>query len=198
VAHLDADDVALTGGAAIELHLAAAGRPARRAVVGDLDFLARCLKAIPPSVTRDFLVSHYHRARPGVPKAMIQLVDPTTRMRIDIFSDSAGVIPGAQRTTIEGTVLNVLDARSIFDHKVQMLRTVPAMRAESYARFSAGPQVRHLRAPRLRLTTIRPKRPFAPTRRRLYAEGLFAVERPRQPRPLRRALGERTEGSSIF
>lgn len=123
MAHLDADDVALTGGAAIELHLAAAGRPARRAVVGDLDFLARCLKAIPPSVARDFLVSHYHRARPGVPKAMIQLVDPTTRMRIDIFSDSAGVIPRAQRTTIEGTVLNVLDARSIFDHKVQMLRT---------------------------------------------------------------------------
>ncbi len=122
VPHLDTDDVALTGGVAVELHLAAARRPGRRDVIGDLDFVARRMDAVAPSVTREFLVSHYHTPQTGVPKAIVQLVDPRTRLKIDIFPDLTGSLSRASRTAVGGAALLVLDARSILEHKLQTMR----------------------------------------------------------------------------
>jgi len=108
--HLRLDDVAVTGGVAI-------GRDS----VGDLDLVARAIDVVAPGVTRHFLVSHYHVAGPGVPKFMVQLVDPVTRIRVDIFPDLAGAIARARPATIAGHVLNVLSLDDILDHKVQTL-----------------------------------------------------------------------------
>ena len=44
--------------------------------VADLDLVAISLDAVSSSVVDRFLLSHYHVAGPGVPKFMIQLVDP--------------------------------------------------------------------------------------------------------------------------
>ncbi len=86
--HVDADDLALTGGVALGVHLP------ERARLADVDFVARQMSAVRPSVTRQFLVSHHHVA-PARP--MLQLVDPETRLRVDVFPDAAGCVARAAR-----------------------------------------------------------------------------------------------------
>ena len=114
--HLVGDDVALTGGIALAVHL-----PTSRATVADVDFVARRMSAVSPSVARDFLVSHFHVVQPGVPKALVQLVDPVTRLRIDVFADLAGAVARARRTTVAGAALLVVGAADLLAHKLQLL-----------------------------------------------------------------------------
>ncbi len=123
--HLDRDKVALTGGVALELYLAAASRPGRRQKLADIDFVASHLGAIAPAVANDFLVSHYHVAQQGVPKGMLQLVDGVTRLRLDVFADVAGNVPSGRRMSVAGEVVLVIDAQSLLDHKLQTLSKPP-------------------------------------------------------------------------
>src|SRR5262245_21750493 len=85
--HVDRARIALTGGVAIQLGLAALGKRGPRTRVADLDFVATSIDAVTPRATGTFLVSHFHTVQAGIPKFMIQLVDPLTRIRIDIFPD---------------------------------------------------------------------------------------------------------------
>ncbi|MGZ3405219.1 MAG: hypothetical protein ACXVAN_02165 [Polyangia bacterium] len=114
--HLDGDGVALTGGVALEHHL-----PGSRGEIADVDFVARRMEVVAPSVARDLLVSHYHVVQPGVPKAMVQLVDPETRLRIDLFPDLGGVIARAQRGVVGGALILVVRAADLLAHKLQLL-----------------------------------------------------------------------------
>jgi len=95
--------------------------------VADLDFVATSLEAVSSSVVGQCLVSHYHVERPGVPKFMIQLVDPESRIRIDVFPDLVGSIADARATEIGEHRMQVLPLEKIFEHKVQTLvRASPA------------------------------------------------------------------------
>ncbi len=118
LAHCDVDAIALTGGVAIDLHLAALGQQPSRRSHTDLDFVVSRIDAVAPSVSRDFLVSHYHLPQPGVPKFLLQLVDPATRLRIDIFPDLVGSVASAEWRSIAGMRLKVLTLASIFEHKL--------------------------------------------------------------------------------
>jgi hypothetical protein len=113
--HVDARTVALTGGVALALM-----SDDVRERITDIDFVARHMTAIEATVTRDFLVSHYHVAQPGVPKAIVQLVDPDTRLRVEFFPDLAGVIERARPAP--GIPFAVLGAPDLLDHKLQLLR----------------------------------------------------------------------------
>ena len=73
--HLDGEDAALTGSAAINVHLSARHLPQSRAA-DDVDFVARRRESVSASVTREFLVSHFHLPQPGYRKWLVQLVDP--------------------------------------------------------------------------------------------------------------------------
>ena len=122
-AHLDHRRVALTGGVAIELHLTTgthwptgAKRP-----IGDVDFVAEGVDAVAPTVVEEFLVSHFHLPHPGYAKFLVQLVDPMSRLRIDIFPDALGALPRARRHHLTGVPLLVLDPCSILDHKLELL-----------------------------------------------------------------------------
>ena len=115
--HLETEHVALTGGVAIGLHVP--GR--RRARPKDLDFVARRMDAVSPSVTRDFLVAHFHVPGPAVPKAIVQLVDPSTRLRIDVFPDLTGALAHARWRTVETTRLQVLEPEALLAHKLRLL-----------------------------------------------------------------------------
>ena len=53
------------------------------------------MDGVAATVARDFLVSHHHVPQPGVKKAIVQLVDPVTRLRVDIFPDLGGMLPRA-------------------------------------------------------------------------------------------------------
>jgi hypothetical protein len=119
--HVNKEDMALTGGVAIDLHLSAAGLPATRNGIADVDFVAGHVSAVSPGVALDFLISHYHLPQPGYAKFMVQVVDPVSRIRIDVFPDLVGSLVSAQQIVVAGHTLAVLDARSIMTHKLLTL-----------------------------------------------------------------------------
>jgi len=126
--HLDYEDIALTGGVAISVHLAARGLRRRHQVVGDLDFVTRRCEVVRPGVTAEFLVSHFHQPQPGNPKFLIQLVDPVSLFRVDIFPDLVGSIRRAAVCDIAGMQVRVLDPDAILDHKLATLAMASTLR----------------------------------------------------------------------
>src|SRR5262245_6811075 len=119
--HLELNRIALTGGVAMQVGLTSLGLPGVRHCVADLDLVATSLDSVRSSVVNHFLVSHYHVVRPGVPKFMIQLVDPVSRIRIDVFPDLADSVQGARQVRIGEHVMLALRLDTIFDHKHQTL-----------------------------------------------------------------------------
>lgn len=119
--------LALTGGVAIQIHCHDAGISSGRIRIADVDFIATSVDTIAPSVATSLLLSHFHLPHPGYPKFMMQVVDPDTRLRIDVFPDLVGSIARATERRVAGHRLLVLDSHSILDHKVQgMLRASAA------------------------------------------------------------------------
>lgn len=116
--HVKRDEIAVTGGVAIQLGLAAIGHRGSRTTIVDLDLISKRLDSVLETVSSSFLVSHYHVPQPGVPKSIIQLVDPVSRMRIDICPDLVGSLTRARRFTIGEQSVNLLDLQSILDHKL--------------------------------------------------------------------------------
>jgi hypothetical protein len=106
--HVDREALALTGGVALGVHAPALAR------LADVDFVARRMDAVRPSVTRDFLVSHYHLA-PDRP--IVQLVDTQTRLRIDVFPDLAD----AHARAVEHEGWRVVTAADLLAHKRMLL-----------------------------------------------------------------------------
>ena len=116
--HLCYDDVAITGGVAIQLGMAERGQAGSRRTIEDLDLVARSIDAVLPSVTGAFLVSHYHVVKPGVPKFMVQLVDPVSGIRVDIFPDLAGSVVRAGVTTVGPQFVKAVTVGDILEHKL--------------------------------------------------------------------------------
>jgi hypothetical protein len=122
--HLDRRRVALTGSVAIALHLdevGGRGHPGAERRSGDVDLVAEAVDAVLPTVAEEFLVSHFHLPQPGYAKFLVQLVDPVSRLRIDVFPDALGALPRAQWHEVTGVPLLVLDPCSILDHKLGLL-----------------------------------------------------------------------------
>lgn len=121
VPHLERTRVALTGGIAVDLHARASGRRRLAGPHGDVDLVAEAADAVSPTVTGDFLVSHYHLPQPGYPKFLVQLVDPCSRLRVDVFPDSLGALARARQHSVAGVSIRVLDPYGILDHKLATL-----------------------------------------------------------------------------
>jgi hypothetical protein len=129
---VDTTRVALTGGVAIELHTDTAhgGQP-RVVAAEDIDFVAADVAAIRRTITSEFLVSHFHLPQPGYPKFLIQLADPATRLRLDVFPDTLRALSRACVFDVDGTPFRVLDVRDILDHKIGLLsKSSPASLVE--------------------------------------------------------------------
>jgi hypothetical protein len=124
--HVRASDVAITGGVAIEHGLAARGCAGVRTAIADLDLVASRLDAVAPTVVNAFLVSHYHVVQPGVPKFMVQLVDPESRIRVDVFPDLVGSLTRAALAAIGAHHVNVLTLEDVFEHKLLTLSKASA------------------------------------------------------------------------
>ncbi|HZF28908.1 MAG TPA: hypothetical protein VE907_07310 [Gammaproteobacteria bacterium] len=119
--HVRDCEIAITGGVAIQRGVALAGGKGSRVAVADLDLVASRHDAVAPSVAEAFLISHYHVVQPGVPKFMVQLVDPEWRVRVDIFPDLVGSLARATRIPIGAHRVNVLALEDIFEHKLLTL-----------------------------------------------------------------------------
>jgi hypothetical protein len=116
--HLRRDDVAMTGGVAIQLGMAELARAGSRSVIADLDLVAGSLDAVVSSVAHDFLVSHYHVVQPGVVKFMVQLVDPVSRIRVDVFPDLVGSLMRAREVKVGAQLVRILTLEDILEHKL--------------------------------------------------------------------------------
>jgi hypothetical protein len=115
------DLIAITGGVGMQCGLAELGQRGPGDRLADLDLVAASIEAIGPGVVEQFLVSHYHVVRFGVPKFMIQLVDPASRIRVDVFPDLAGSVREARTMAFGRHSIRVLPVERIFEHKVQTL-----------------------------------------------------------------------------
>jgi hypothetical protein len=113
--------IAISGSVGMQLGMAGRGRQGPRDEVADLDLVADSIGAIVSTVVGPFLVSHYHVVRPAVPKFMIQLVDPISRLRVDVFPDLVGSLADARTIAIGRHSVQVLRLERIFDHKVLTL-----------------------------------------------------------------------------
>ena len=113
-----ANDVAVTGGVAIQIGMAELGHAGPRDTVADLDLVASSLDAIPARVADTFLVSHYHVAQRGVPKFLVQLVDPETRIRVDVFPDLVDSLARSKVIQIGQQCLRMLALEDILEHKL--------------------------------------------------------------------------------
>src|SRR5262249_43066653 len=100
--------------------------PGSRREVADLDLVARRMDLVASTVAADFLISHLHVPGPGVPKAMLQLVEPRSRMRVDIFPDLAGIVGRA--IPFDRWLLQVVGADDLLAQKVQTVRNASASR----------------------------------------------------------------------
>lgn len=121
--HVDTCRIALTGGVAIGIHLGASrGERFPGVDAHDIDLVAAAPDAVRATVIDDFLVSHFHLPQPGYAKFLIQLVDPRTRLRIDIFPDASGMLARARPVTgMPSLPFALVDAGDILDHKLATL-----------------------------------------------------------------------------
>ena len=127
--HVRLNGVAITGGVGMQSGLAGQALQGFRDHAADLDLVATSIDAIASGIVQQFLVSHYHAVRPGVPKFMIQLVDPVSRIRVYVFPDLASSLGDARTIAIGRHSIQVLPLERIFEHKVQTLsRASPSAR----------------------------------------------------------------------
>jgi hypothetical protein len=141
--HLAQGEVALTGGVAIEWSLPDSATDQRRVTIADLDFVAKRLASIERTLSQDFRVSHYHVPQPGYPKFLVQVVDPITKIRVDIFPDRVGSIAKARPLRIGGGA-----------HPAAVNRASPhpsSCKTSSSRRGSAGRRPRGHRRPGLEI-----------------------------------------------
>ncbi|MDT4966123.1 MAG: hypothetical protein QOJ64_860 [Acidobacteriota bacterium] len=79
------ETVTVTGGIAADWHLLKSAKLAQGNPLNDIDLVIEDLSSLPPSLSNDFLISHFHPARERG-KILIQLVDEEYGTRIDIFT----------------------------------------------------------------------------------------------------------------
>ena len=98
-------DYAVTGGVALEASLGPG--LGRRRTFNDIDVVVSGFEGLPPALGREFLISHAHPHRP-IGKLLLQLVDASECLRIDIF--------GACGATLERTrsaLINDLPVKTV-------------------------------------------------------------------------------------
>jgi hypothetical protein len=99
LAHHEIRDWAITGGLAIELHsLRLRCQPSVRAL-NDLDFVVSAFDCIPATLGDDFLFRHIHPLDPPG-KTILQLIDPDSALRIDVFSAHGAIMRRATRIAL--------------------------------------------------------------------------------------------------
>ncbi|MGD0369717.1 MAG: hypothetical protein ABSA94_19870 [Acidobacteriaceae bacterium] len=120
LSHLSRHDLtrfALTGGFAIELHVSAlqiqtrGGQPTLRPL-HDIDFLVDSFRDLPPSLGVELLLRHIHPHDPPA-KTLLQGVDPTTSVRVDVFRAYGNELDRAQPVTLAGISLRIVSLQDL-------------------------------------------------------------------------------------
>lgn len=78
----------LTGSLAVGWHATQNGCQVARRPLNDIDIVVADISALSPSLSQDFLISHFHPTR-GAGRILLQLVDEKHRVRIDVFTPNS-------------------------------------------------------------------------------------------------------------
>ena len=103
----------LTGGPACRWHLQRHGREPEGGPLNDIDLVVADLAAVSPSLGEEFLISHFHPTR-GHGKILLQLVDTSERVRVDLFTPfSPTLMSRVHRTELCGLSCGIIAAEDL-------------------------------------------------------------------------------------
>lgn len=103
---------ALTGGLAIDAQLRAHGRVFAPRRLNDIDLVVESFASIPDTLAGSFLQHHVHPdATDG--RTLLQLIDPTRAIRVDLFRALGDTLSRASALGDETTSLDVLSVEDL-------------------------------------------------------------------------------------
>ena len=85
------EPVMITGSLAASWHLLENGRQIKKQRLNDIDVVAKDLASLRPSLSRDFLIRHFHPTRGGG-RILIMLIDEEHATRIDVFTPTTRML----------------------------------------------------------------------------------------------------------
>jgi hypothetical protein len=131
----------LTGGLAIAAQLRAHGRPVERRRLNDIDLVVHGFGAIPESIAASLLLHHVHPdASEG--KTLLQLIDETTAVRVDLFRAFGDTLTRASALDDETGALHVLSVEDLVARTTALVcgsllrrKTIDAKHATAFTRL---------------------------------------------------------------
>jgi hypothetical protein len=103
---------AVTGSLALETLKAEKGLPSARRPLNDLDLVVGSFNELPPSLADRFIFPHVHPdAAPG--KILLQLVDPSAPLRVDVFRSRGDTFGRAHASTLAGTSVSLVSLEDL-------------------------------------------------------------------------------------
>jgi len=112
LARHDLSRFALTGGFAIESQIHTHGGQPHLRTLHDIDFLVDSFRDLPPSLGAEVLLRHIHPHDPPA-KTLLQGVDPTTSVRVDVFRAYGNETARAQPVTLAGIPLRIVSLEDL-------------------------------------------------------------------------------------
>jgi hypothetical protein len=141
LARHDGQRWALTGGLAFEIHAVRLGLPPSVRALNDLDFIAEAFGCISETLPGDFLLRHIHPFDPPG-KTMLQLIDPDTALRIDVFRACGQTMSRAVRVDLPFGPLQLVSLEDPVARAARLLLDlaegvpVASKHARDYLRFA--------------------------------------------------------------
>ena len=126
---------ALTGGVAIEFHIARNNGPPITRALHDIDFISPSFETIPLELGQELLLRHVHPEDPPG-KNMLQGVHPETAVRVDVFRAYGREIERAEPVTITGLPFHIVSFQDLLARHTRLNWDLVAGRrvAPKYAR----------------------------------------------------------------
>lgn len=108
------ESMIVTGSFAVEWQVRKKNGDARKRPLNDIDVVAlKGLAGIGNSLRTDFLIHHFHPTR-ETGNVLIQLVEPKTETRIDVFSPrTPSLLERTSKVNIDGTDCDILSAEDL-------------------------------------------------------------------------------------
>jgi len=131
---------AVTGGFAVEIHHWRLGRPCSPRSLNDIDFIASSFAQIHHTLADDFLFRHIHPMGPPG-KTMLQLIDPESALRIDVFRASGATMDRAFQQDLQSGTFKLVSIEDLAAREARLTLDlaqhvpVPSKHAQDFLRL---------------------------------------------------------------
>ncbi len=116
----------LTGSLALDWHANRSGRAVKERPLNDIDLVVADIAALSPSLSQGFLISHFHPTR-GAGRILLQLVEETQGVRIDVFTpNSPSLLSRVRSTELFGIACEMVSAEDLTAKLLDILYCVTA------------------------------------------------------------------------